>query len=80
MSDVEDWIRVHDEELAQIATTVHLEASVVHLVAVLVYAGVEDAQIFDQLDHLLPSIDGPPHSLAGAARAVEEIRRLAATT
>jgi len=77
MSDIDDWLRAHEEELAQIARGADLESSLVHLAAVLVLAGIEDAQIYDQLHALVVSLDGQRHPLAGAPRALEEIRRLA---
>ncbi len=80
MSDVEDWIRLHDEELAEIASAADLESSVVHLVAVLVLAGIQDNQIFDQLHALVSSLEGSHHPLAGAPRALEAIHRLASNT
>jgi len=77
MSDIEDWLRAHEEELAQIARGTDLESALVHLTAVLVLAGIEDTQIYDQLHALVVSLDGQRHPLAGAPRALEEIRRLA---
>jgi len=77
MSDIEDWLRAHEEELADIARGTDLESALVHLTAVLVLAGIEDAQIYDQLHALVVSLDGQRHPLAGAPRALEEISRLA---
>lgn len=77
MTDIEDWIRVHDEEPSAIARSANLEASVVHLVAVMVLAGVEDDQISDQLHNVAPSLDAYGDPLAGAPRAQEAIHRLA---
>ena len=45
MSKIEEWIRFHHEELAEIAATADLESAVLHLVAVKVLAGFEDDQI-----------------------------------
>jgi len=61
MSDIDDWLRAHEEELAQIARGTDLESSLVHLAAVLVLAGIEDAQIYDQLHALVVSLDGQRH-------------------
>ena len=66
MSEIEEWIRFHDEELAEIAATADLESALLHLVAVRVLAGFEDDQIYDQLHNLVLSLDGPRHPLAGA--------------
>ncbi|MDR3649179.1 MAG: hypothetical protein P4L20_08820 [Acidimicrobiales bacterium] len=77
MSDIDDWLRAHEEELADIARGTDLESPLVHLAAVLVLAGFEDTQIYDQLHALVVSLDGQRHPLAGAPRALEEIRLLA---
>ncbi len=80
MSDIEDWLRAHESDLAEIAETSDLEPGLVHLTAVLVLAGIEDAQIYDQLHGLVASLNGQRHPLAGAPHALEEIHRLASTT
>jgi hypothetical protein len=46
------------------------------LAAILVLAGIEDAQIEDEL-HGLVSLRDQRHPLTGAPRALEEIHRLA---
>jgi hypothetical protein len=79
MSDIEDWLEAHEGDLAQIAESADLDAGLVHLTAVLVLAGIEDAQIYDQLQGLVASLNGRRHPLAGAPRALEEIHRLAST-
>jgi hypothetical protein len=80
MSDIEDWLQAHAEDLAEIARTADLASSLVHLVAVLVLAGIEDDQIHEQLHAVVVSLNGQRHPLAGAPRALEELHRLVANT
>jgi len=80
MSDVADWLRAHEADLAEIAEIAEIDAGLVHLAAVLVLAGIEDAQINDQLHGLVVSLNGQRHPLAGAPRALDEIHRLASTS
>ncbi len=76
MSDIDDWLRDHEGDLAEIARVTDVASALVRLAAVLVLAGIEDAQIEDQLQHLV-SLDDQRYRLAGAPRALEEIHRLA---
>jgi hypothetical protein len=76
MSDIDDWLRDHESDLVEIARETDVASALVRLAAVLVLAGIEDAQIEDQL-HGLVSLDDQRYPLAGAARALEEIHRLA---
>ncbi len=73
MSDIEDWLRSHEADLAEIAEISDLEPGLVHLTAVLVLAGIDDAQIYDQLHGLVVSLNGQRHPFAGTSRALEEI-------
>ena len=78
MSDVEDWLRAHDAELAAIARSAEVESSVVHLVAVLVLAGINDEQVYEELYHLVPPADGRRPPFAGVARVLGDIHRMTA--
>jgi len=76
MSDIDDWLQAHESDLAEIARATDVASALVRLAAVLVLAGIEDAQIEDQL-HGLVSLYDQRYPLAGAPRALEEIHRLA---
>jgi len=76
MSDIDDWLRAHESDLAEIARETDVASALARLAAVLILAGMEDAQIEDQLQHLV-SLHDQRYPLAGARRALEEIHRLA---
>jgi len=76
MSDIDDWLRDHEDDLGQIARETDVASALVRLAAVLVLAGMDDAQIEDQLYGLV-SLHDQRYPLAGAPRALEEIHRLA---
>jgi hypothetical protein len=76
MSDIDDWLRAHEGELDDIARETDVASALVRLAAVLILAGIEDAQIEGQL-HSLVSLHDQRYPLAGAPRALEEIHRLA---
>ena len=79
MNEISEWLEVNAERLAEIASETELDATVVHLIAVLVVAGLADDQIYEQLSGLVISLDGKGRLLAGAPRALGEIRRIATT-
>ena len=76
MSDIDDWLHVHEGALDDIARETDVPSALVRLAAVLMLAGIEDAQIESQL-HSLVSLHDQRYPLAGAPRALEEIHRLA---
>ena len=76
MSDIDDWLRAHEGDLDDIARETDVASALVRLAAVLILAGIEDAQIEGQL-HTLVSLHDQRYPLAGAPRALEEIHRLA---
>ena len=78
MSDVEAWLEAHADALSAIAADAEVESRVVHLVAVLVLAGLDDRMIRDQLGGLDRPGEGSPDAAEGAARVLGPIRRLAA--
>jgi hypothetical protein len=76
-SDVELCLEANTDALAEIAAETEFEGQLVHLVAVLVLAGLDDATIHAQLHGLMQSLNGRRSPLAGASDALERIRRLA---
>ena len=76
MSDIDEWLQANEGDLDQIARETDLASALVRLAAVLVLAGMDDAQIEDQL-HGLISLHDERYPLSGAPRALEEIHRLA---
>ena len=76
MNELDEWMDRHEARLGDIAQETGLPVGVVHLAAVLVLSGLDDDEIYPHLgDHML-SMDGKHDPLAGAARALEEIRQL----
>jgi hypothetical protein len=76
MSDIDDWLQANEADLDEIARETDVASALVRLAAILVLAGIEDAQIEDEL-HGLVSLRDQRHPLTGAPRALEEIHRLA---
>lgn len=78
MSDLSDWLEANSEALRKIAASTDLDIRVVHLIAALVRADLDDNQIDAQLlgHGLCPDDDQawPAH----LSRALDELRRLAA--
>jgi len=76
VNEIEEWIKLHDSRLEGIARDAELPLGVIQLAAALVLSGLDDDEINPHLsDHLL-SMDGQRNPLAGAPRALEEIRAL----
>lgn len=78
MNDIEEWVQAHDAPLEAIARDTHLPSHLVHLAAALVLAGASDDDIYEHLGEHVISMDGQRSPLAGAPRAIEQIRQLAA--
>lgn len=78
MYDIEDWVRAHDAPLEAIAGATGLPSHLVHVAAALVLAGASDDHIYDHLRAHVLSADGQHSPLAGAPRALAQIRQLAA--
>jgi hypothetical protein len=76
MSDIDDWLQAHEADLDEIARETDVASALVRLAAILVLAGIEDAQIEDEL-HGLVSLRDQRYPLTGGPRALEEIHRLA---
>ncbi len=79
MSEIDEWIEANAQALASIAEQTEFEERLVHLVAVLVLAGLDDATIHGQLRGLMEALNGRRSPLDGAAAALEQIRHLTAT-
>ena len=78
MSEIDQWIEANAQALASIAEETELEGRLVHLVAVLVLAGLDDETIHGQLLGLMEVLNSRRSPLDGAAAALERIRHLAA--
>ncbi len=78
MSDVGEWLEDNAGALAAIAEETRTEARLVHLVAVLVFAGLDDEAIRDQLSGVRRAPHGPGDTVEAATRSLPRIRRLAA--
>jgi len=78
VSDVTEWLEANAETRARLFSQPGLEPRVVHLVAVLVLAGLDDEQIDAQLFGHGISVNGQPKCRARLPRALKVIRRLAA--
>jgi len=76
MSDIEDWLRAHDDALAAIGRELDLDSSLVRAAAVFALAGMTDPEICQQLLGLLRWLDGSTDPLARAQRTLLGIRRL----
>jgi hypothetical protein len=75
MSEIEDWLRAHEDDLATIARELDVDRSLVHVTAVFAFAGMTDSEIHQQLLGLLRWLDGHTDPLGRAQHALEQIRR-----
>jgi hypothetical protein len=76
MSEIEDWLQAHDQDLAQIASELGVDRSLVHVAAVFALAGMRDWEINQQLQDLLRWLDGDTDPLDRAQRTIDGVRRL----
>lgn len=80
MTEIEQWIDLHDAELREVAGRRHTDADVVRLLAMFVLSGLEDEEIYEQLREVLPSPDGQRNPLAGAPAVLDDLRDLVAAS
>ena len=78
VNEIEEWLRDHGEELAQISRVSGIGPGMVHMLAVLIIGGLEDAQILDELRSHLSHGDGREDPLRAVPDVMHEIRELAA--
>jgi len=77
VSEIDEWLQANADALASIADETEFEARLVHLVAVLVLAGLDDETIHGQLVGLMEVLNGHRSPLEGEAAALDRIRYLA---
>lgn len=80
VSHIGDWLEANSEALSEIVTETGLDSRLVHMVTVLVLAGLSDAEIHDQLFGLAIALNGESKLLATIPHALKQIRDLATTT
>ncbi len=80
MTDIEQWIELHEPELHELARRTGAHDDTVHFLATLVLGGSSDADIYEYLHELVPSPDGQRSPLAGTPELIREVRELVATS
>jgi len=76
MSEIEEWLQTHDQDLSRIANELGVDSSLVHVAAVFALAGMRDLEITQQLQDLLRWLDGDGEQRGRAQRTLDEVRRL----
>lgn len=80
MTDIEQWIDLHETELHDLAEHAGAHDDTVQYLATLVLGGSSDDEIYEQLRDLVPSWDGERSPVASAPDLLFEVRRLVATS
>lgn len=76
MQDIQDWLTEHDGRLTDIAEATDLDPAVVRLMAALLLAGLEDEQVFKNLQSVILSVNGRRDPLRNGPEALEHVRVL----
>jgi hypothetical protein len=77
MSQVEEWLHANKDRLAEIASRSDTSEDLVHLAAVLVLAGLSDAQIREQLASVESRFYNDDRYIRHLLKALPQIRSIA---